>query len=182
MGYLFVFLLFVHKLVVCGGFLFVRVFGLVVVEFCFVCVCLFARLPFAFGFYCLRLFRVCLFLFGFVSAALGLLSDATASDFFLWGTCSLAESRVVGFFVSVWAETDSVAASTTRVSPSTPFSSITVSSQNSSVAAAEQFHHSNGTVHTTYFHTGVGKNQSSSAQKRVIAWQEAAYAQGSAAY
>ena len=119
-----------------------------------------------------------LFLFGFVSAALGLLSDATASDFFLWGTCSLAESRVVGFFVSVWAETDSVAASTTRVSPSTPFSSITVSS----VAAAEQFHHSNGTVHTTYFHTGVGKNQSSSAQKRVIAWQEAAYAQGSAAY
>ena len=123
-----------------------------------------------------------LFLFGFVSAALGLLSDATASDFFLWGTCSLAESRVAGFFASVWAETDSVAASTTRVSPSTPFSSITVSSQNSSVAAAEQFHHSNGTVHTTYFHTGVGKNQSSSAQKRVIAWQEAAYAQGSAAY
>ena len=36
-GYLFVFLLFVHKLVVCGGFWFVRVFGFVVVEFCFVC-------------------------------------------------------------------------------------------------------------------------------------------------
>jgi hypothetical protein len=69
-----------------------------------------------------------LFFFGFVSPGAGLVSAAAASDFFFAG-------GFAGIFESGLADADSVGASTTRVSPSTPFSSTSVSSQNSSVAA-----------------------------------------------